>query len=120
MGGGICPQEVGVIMGPLKRGKTTVVANFTKGALLKGYNVIHYLFEGNRPMTLELYDAMISGIPKEELEDIEKEVRQAWKNFFEGAGVGLLYLSGVGVTVGVTVGVGLIQSLLHKELSVYK
>lgn len=89
-GGGICPEEVGVIMSPTKRGKTTVAANFTKEALNQGHNVVHYSFESNVRATEEIYDAMITGVDKRDLVKKEMEVRERWNEFFEREGVGEL------------------------------
>lgn len=89
-GGGICPEEVGVIMSPTKRGKTTVAANFTKEALNQGHDVVHYSFESNVRATEEIYDAMITGVDKRDLVKKEREVRERWNEFFEREGVGEL------------------------------
>jgi len=96
LNGGICPQEVGVIMGPLKRGKTTVAANFAKGALIGresgGCDVVHYSFESNRHSTQETYDAMFSGIPRDELMNRRDEVERCHEDFFNRPGVGQLII----------------------------
>lgn len=89
--GGIAPGELGVIMGPMKRGKTIVGVNFLKGALLNGYSAVHYMFEGGEEKRLQrLYDSSISGVPKDELKDREKEVRTAVDEFFAGPKIGRL------------------------------
>lgn len=90
--GGICPQEVGVIMSPTKRGKTTVAANFTKAPLNKGLHVVHYSFESNIRATEEIYDAMVTDIPKHDLVEREEEVRQEYNAFFEREGIGELVI----------------------------
>lgn len=92
LNGGICPQEVGAIMGPLKRGKTTVAANFTKGALNKGIDVVHYSFESNIYSTQETYDSMISGVPRRELMNRRDEVEAGYKDFFDRPRIGQLLI----------------------------
>jgi len=97
LNGGICPMEVGVIMGPLKRGKTTVAANFARGALIgstlvPGCDVVHYSFESNKHSTQDTYDAMFSGIPRNELMNRRNEVEEAHEEFFSRAGVGQLVI----------------------------
>lgn len=99
LGGGIVPGEVGIIMGPMKRGKTGVVINFAKGALMMGYNIVHYCLEASEEETQFLYDVSISGVSKDEVNVLEKgqreakleEIEKAVSNFFgEYTGAGRL------------------------------
>jgi len=91
LGGGIAPGELGVIMGPAKRGKTTMAISFVKGALLAKKNVIHYGFEGSKDRTEALYDSSISGVDKDYLDDFRVEVQHAVDYFHTQAiGVGRL------------------------------
>jgi len=116
LNGGICPMEVGVIMGPLKRGKTTVAANFARGALIgsslvPGCDVVHYSFESNKHSTQETYDAMFSGIPRNELMNRRDEVKKAYEDFFSRAGVGQLVVKHFPANSG---SAWTIESHLHK------
>jgi len=109
-------MEVGVIMGPLKRGKTTVAANFARGALIgsnfvPGCDVVHYSFESNKHSTQETYDAMFSGIPRNELMNKRDEVEEAHKEFFSRAGVGQLVVKHFPANSG---SAWTIESHLHK------
>lgn len=90
--GGICPQEMGIIMGYTGMGKTTVVINAVKGALNRGIDVVHYSFEVNEEMTEEIYDASITGIAKENLDDERETVRRLKKEFLDRRGVGRLII----------------------------
>jgi len=90
--GGICPQEVGIIMSPTKRGKTTVAANFAKKPLKRGFNVVHYSFESNIRSTEEIYDSTITGVRKSKLLQNEMEVRKLYKEFFDREGMGELII----------------------------
>jgi hypothetical protein len=90
--GGICPQEMGIIMGYTGTGKTTVVINAVKGALNRGIDVVHYTFEVNEEMTEEIYDASITGIAKENLDDERETVRQRKKEFLARPGMGRLII----------------------------
>ena len=99
LGGGIVPGEVGIIMGPMKRGKTAVAINFAKGALTMGYGVVHYCLEASEEETQFLYDVSISGVEKGEVniqdkkqrEDKLAEIERAVTNFYgQHTGVGRL------------------------------
>ena len=91
LGGGLAPGEVGVLMGPTKRGKTIVGINFIKGALLAGKDAVHYMFEGgSEPRCQRMYDATFSGVPKSELKSREDEVREAVNGTFKSTGMGRL------------------------------
>ena len=77
LGGGIAPGELGVLMSPMKRGKTMTAVNFAIGALRDCKNVLHVGLEGDKDRTQVLYDASISGVPKERLRDQDAEVKYA-------------------------------------------
>lgn len=81
LGGGIAPGELGVFMSPMKRGKTMTIVCFSVGALADHKNVLHIGMEGDEDRTQVLYDASISGVPKEQLRDREEEVREAVDRF---------------------------------------
>lgn len=92
--GGIAPGEVGIIMGPSKRGKTAVMVNFALGHAFKGKSVIHFAMEGSEESITARYDSKISGVPVNDLQEHEEEVRDAVAYFQEcsnkktGKGVG--------------------------------
>jgi replicative DNA helicase len=77
LGGGVAPGELGIIMSPMKRGKTMTVVCFGVGALANYKNVLHVGMEGDQDRTQVLYDASISGVPKEQLREREEEVMEA-------------------------------------------
>lgn len=91
LGGGLAPGEVGILMGPTKRGKTIVGVTFVKGAMLAGKDAIHFMFEGgSEPRCQRMYDATFSGVPKSELKNREEEVRKAVNDQFKATGIGQL------------------------------
>jgi len=77
LGGGIVPGEVGIIMGPMKRGKTAVVINFAKAALAMGHGIVHYCLEATEEETQFLYDVSISGVSKDEVNVKDTKKREA-------------------------------------------
>jgi len=84
LGGGLAPGELGILMGPMKRGKTLCAINFAKGALsLGGRNVVHYTLESSEDRTQTLYDAMLSGVERDRLRSCPDEVMGKVKSFFE-------------------------------------
>jgi len=85
LGGGIAPPEVGIVMSPMKRGKTQTSVCFSTGALTEGKNVLHIIFEGTEDELENLYDASISGVPVDELEDRSEEVREAVNKFLKAS-----------------------------------
>jgi len=112
LGGGIVPGEVGIIMGPMKRGKTGVVVNFVKGALMMGHGVVHYCLEASEEETQFLYDVSISGVSKDEVNVLEKqrreakleEIKRAVSNFFgEYTGAGRLLVKELTVCSALTI-----------------
>jgi len=74
--GGIGRTELGILLGPMKRGKSITAVNLSVGALLNGFNVAHYVMESSEVRTTVLYDACLSGIPRDELKAREAEVRE--------------------------------------------
>lgn len=63
LGGGLGRGEMGVILAPPKRGKTTTLVNIGFGALsaVNGYNVAHYSLEMNDAKIARRYDARLMG-----------------------------------------------------------
>ena len=91
LGGGIGLGELGILMCPMKRGKTQTAVNFAKGALYGKKNVLFIGFEGSETRTQVLFDSCISSIEKDHLKDFEEEVRDAVDIFFNQAtGIGKL------------------------------
>jgi replicative DNA helicase len=89
LGGGIGVGELGIILGPLKRGKTilsvNIGANVTQG-LNSGnaaVDVIHYICEGSKDRLESSYDSKISGISKDDLkanEDVVRKEVEQWRS----------------------------------------
>ena len=98
LGGGIAPPELGVIMGPSKRGKTVFAVNIAVNATMptryrpQGCNVAHYVLESNEDRTQVLYDAKISGLSKDDVSNKHEEVRNAVEKFRKHENVGKLIL----------------------------
>lgn len=61
MKGGLGRTEMGVVVAPPGRGKTTWLIDVASEALLSGYNVFHYSFENNEKQILRNYDTRIVG-----------------------------------------------------------
>lgn len=61
MHGGLGRGELGVVVAPPGRGKTSTLINFGYGALLAGYNVVHYTLEMKETRVLKRYDARLAG-----------------------------------------------------------
>lgn len=81
LGGGLAKGELGVAMGPWKRGKTILSINFSCGALYAGYKVAHYIMEGSEERLQNMYDSCISGVEKDHLKEHEEEVKIAMQEF---------------------------------------
>ena len=91
--GGICPPEIGVILGALKAGKTTVAINFAKGAVMTGVDVVYLSFESSKHSTSDTFDAMVAGMPRKELVNRRPEVEEIYKRrFFDRPGIGQLQI----------------------------
>jgi replicative DNA helicase len=90
--GGIAPGEVGIILGPSKRGKTATLVNFAVGHLLQGKSVVHFALEGMEGSLTDRYDSKISGIPIDNLAEREEEVRNAVDYFKGCCGMGQLLI----------------------------
>jgi len=92
LGGGVAPGELAIFMSPMKRGKTMSIVCFSKGALMDGKNVLHIGFEGSKDRTQNLYDASISGVPKDMLKEREEEVREHVNRFKSSPRTGDLWV----------------------------
>lgn len=69
MYGGLARQELGVILAPPGKGKTTTLLNIGIGAVKAGYNVLHITFENNEQQTQRNYDCCLLGKNKAYLAD---------------------------------------------------
>ncbi len=92
MGGGICQPEIGILLAALKQGKTTVAANFARGAITAGKDVVFLSFESSEHSTIDTFDAMMTSIPRNKLMDKRDEVGRIYKRFFDRPGIGQLQL----------------------------
>jgi hypothetical protein len=94
LGGGLGRGELGIIMGPMKRGKTVFSVNMAYGAMKNGIKVVHYLMEGSESRLQVLYDSRISGVPKDQVAKPERaeEVRKAVSTFYDRPGVETLLI----------------------------
>lgn len=63
MGGGLCRKELGVVLAPPKRGKTTTLINIAYGAFTAptAYNVAHYSLEMHQDKVARRYDDRLMG-----------------------------------------------------------
>jgi len=70
---GLRPGELGVLMAPLKRGKSMGLVNFGVEALRQGVSVAHYSLENSAHDTLARYAANLSMVPINELVTRDEE-----------------------------------------------
>ena len=56
MKGGLGDGELGVIIAPPNRGKSFALTNMGAGAMLEGFNVVHYTLEMPEPQVAKRYD----------------------------------------------------------------
>jgi replicative DNA helicase len=63
MGGGLGRGEMGVVLAPPKRGKTTLLINIGFGAMMdpRGLTVVHFTFEMSRDKVARRYDDRLMG-----------------------------------------------------------
>jgi len=76
LGGGICKQELGVILAPSNRGKSLVLVHLGKAAVLTGANVFHYVIEGNVRSISNRYDACFLGEYYHKLHEFDDALRE--------------------------------------------
>lgn len=92
MDGGLMRTELGIIMGPMKRGKTLFVMNLARNALIENVNVLHIVLEMSEVRLEDRYDSLITGIPRKELKALASEVKQKVDTFYNHPGVGKLVI----------------------------
>jgi replicative DNA helicase len=69
-------QELSVLMGAAKAGKTTALVEFARAAALAGYNVLYCTLEVSARIIAERLDANISSLAYKELGDKLHEVKE--------------------------------------------
>lgn len=79
MGGGLGGGELGIILGPGKRGKTTSLVNIAVGCLHRNKNVAIATAELSEKKYRKRIDALISGVPAHKLFKKLKTVRRRLK-----------------------------------------
>jgi replicative DNA helicase len=92
--GGIGAGEVGLIVAPTNRGKSTVLVNLGAAALLQGRNVVHVTLEMKEHAVALRYAARITGISQNELlrgaqSPLHEEARDRLNFFKAGSGAQL-------------------------------
>lgn len=92
LGGGLGRGELGVIMGPMKRGKTIFSVNMAVGAATNpdgGIKVVHYIMEGSEDRLQVLYDARICDISKDMVvrPEYADQVREKVNEFYGRPGI---------------------------------
>lgn len=92
MGGGLMRTELGIIMGPMKRGKTLFVMNLVRNAVLENIHVLHVVLEMSEVRLEDRYDSLISGITQKELKIRASEVKEKIDAFYNHPGVGKLVI----------------------------
>jgi replicative DNA helicase len=83
MNGGFGKGELIIIMSPTSGGKSFWLAHAGANALKQGKTVLHYSFELYEHQVGNRYDAIISGIPIEQLEHQNEFVRKKLNEFVE-------------------------------------
>ena len=76
MDGGLGSGELGVMVAPAGIGKSWALANVGSTAVKAGLNVIHYTLELNAAYVGLRYDAVLTGIPAQELKYSIDEVKR--------------------------------------------
>ncbi|MCP4708825.1 MAG: hypothetical protein GY869_09385, partial [Planctomycetes bacterium] len=87
MGGGLGRGELGILLAPPKRGKSTFLVNVAFGAVCAGYNVVFYTFEmGSKQVSGRMDDRIMLSNgklkltnPMEYLELLEGEINARLK-----------------------------------------
>jgi len=77
-GGGLVAGEVGVIMGPTKRGKSHVAISFGARTLRAGHPVLHVTLEMRDIFVAKRYDRTITGMTSEEIQANPNGYKAAW------------------------------------------
>ena len=77
-GGGLIGGEVGIIMGPTKRGKSHVAICFGAAALRAGHPVLHVTLEMRDVFVAKRYDRSLTGMTSEEIRARPEEYTRVW------------------------------------------
>jgi len=82
MRGGLGRGEVGIIFGPPKRGKSTVLVNIGANAAWHGHMVVHYSFELRKVDVVLKYSCRASGMTDEQIMHLKdpRAIRKFQKN----------------------------------------
>lgn len=75
--GGLGKSEMGIVIAPPGRGKTTYLINMGSAALLNGYNVMHIFFENNKAQIIRNYDLRLVEKNYEYVQENTSKVLQA-------------------------------------------
>lgn len=79
MGGGMGGGELGIILGPGKRGKTTSLVNIAVGCLHRNKSVAIATAELSEKKYRKRIDSLLSGVPAHKLFKLRKKVRRRLK-----------------------------------------
>lgn len=93
LGGGLPPRRLGILMGPMKRGKTMTLVNFGAGALIEKKNVVHIFFEGATERGFAVYyDSLFSGKTADEVKMMNEEERNEITQQYQNSNYGKLII----------------------------
>jgi replicative DNA helicase len=84
MNGGFSSRELHVIMAPVTRGKSHILAQIGVEAAKNGFNVVHYTLELSDKKTALRYDSCISKIPFDDLLEFKEIVKEKIGNLVKG------------------------------------
>jgi len=79
-------QELYVLMGPPKSGKSIALANFAKNASVQGYNTLFATLEVSTDVAAERIDSSITGIELNDIENRSVEAKDKVKAMRDSAG----------------------------------
>jgi hypothetical protein len=77
-GGGLFGGELGLILGPTKRGKSQFACYFGASSLLSGLRVLHLTLELRAPLVARRYDRTITGMSSEEIASDPHTFQRIW------------------------------------------
>lgn len=92
----IGPKQLGLILAPYKRGKSTMLLWLSVSLLFQGYNVLYVTLEDTRDIVEDRLDSIITSVPIKMLHDKPKTLRQRLQRYKNMMGAKLKIYDGTG------------------------